>query len=430
MPTLRINSDWIDSEEAFRPEYDQSYGALGIEVDGAWATEFETESGARGNRIEVPSYPLAEWIAENWWSLLHEPEKGDRSDRDPAFRSRHWLGTAREGFALPDAWLYTVGKGLVRFSSEPSYFPHARLILRNPSDVRVRIEDVERELAGFVQSVVDRIESKGVTDTNLQAIWAAFRGLTADEKRFCRLLGALGLSPYDAPPDISNLLTRILGDASERVTEDFCEAADEGDIFGAADDLVETLRALDDEPELDLSRLFQLRHRVPANPKVGALQSVAAVRDFFQIGDADPSGGEAFLSKLGLQSTIYDHIGLRDIDDPTLHGSLRRHENASRINLIRKQITGRRFDAARACYLAWVQNEDGDRLVTRAKVTDQQISRIFAAELLAPIKYIKSRTRNNLLSPYGAAAIAEGLNVSRAVVDMQAEYNQISLVGR
>ena len=428
MPNLKISSDWIESDEAFRPEFDRSLGSLGINVSGTWLTEYETENGTHAERIEVPAYPLAEWIAENWWSLLYEPEKGERSRHDSRFRSRHWLGTAREGFVLPDAWVHSLGKGLVRISAKPSFFPHSRLVLRNGSDEKIRVEDASRELAIFVNSVVDRLDSKGVTDTNLHAIWSAFKELDADERRYCQLLGALGLSPYDAPPEIEDLLTGILGGASEQVTEDFCDAADESDILDAASDMLKSLNALDSEPEVDLSKLFRLYNRGDKAPKRVALAAARAVRDQFQIRSQDPKGGEAFLAGLSLNAVVYDKEGTRDIDEPVLHGSVRRSANMSQINLIRKQPSSRRFDAVRACYLAWAQASDGDRLVTRARVPDQQASRIFAAEILAPVDFIRARTRNNLLSQYGVAAIAEELNVSNAVVAWQAAHNRIDLV--
>jgi hypothetical protein len=430
MPTLKINSDWIDTDEKFRPEFDQTYGKLGIAIDGAWVTEFETGSGARGERLEVPTYALAEWIAENWWALLYEPEKGERSRKDPYFRARHWLGSAREGFVLPDAWIHSLGKGLIQVRAEPSFFPHARIVLPNAAETRLRIEDVERELGGFVESVIERLNVREVTDTNLHAVWAAFKSLGHDERRFCQLVGALGMSPYDTPPGIADLLTGILGDASEQVAEDFCDAADEGDVLEAASDMVQTLEALKTEPELDFSKLFRLHNRGEAAPKRVASNAIRAVRDQFRIRQDDPKGGEAFLESLALNSIIYDRSGLHDVDDPVLHGSLRRHANTGRINLIRKNNPARRFDAARAAYLAWSQSSDGDRLVTRARVPDQQASRIFAAELLAPIAYIRSKTNNNVLSHYGAAEISETLNVSSAVVAWQAKHNRINVVGQ
>lgn len=430
MPSLKISSEWIDSEEGFRPEIDHSYGQLGINVDGTWLTEFDTESGAHGERIEIPAFPLAEWIAENWWSILYEPEKGERSKSDPAFKARHWFGTAREGFALPDAWMHSSGRGTVRLSADASFFPFARLAMRNTCDASIRTEDAERELTSFIDSVIDRLDQKGVRDTNLHSIWSAFKHLDLDERRFCRLLGALGMSPYSASPDLAELLTKILGGASESVTEDFCEAADEGDILDAAADMVQTLRALETEPELDLTALFRLYSRVERTPKKAAVNAARAARERFRIEPYDPQGGEAFLSSLALQPIIYDREGTREIEEPVLHGSLRRQANQLQFNLIRKQVSARRFDAARACYLAWIQTSDGDRLVTRARVPDQQASRIFAAEILAPIDYIRSRTRNNILSPYGVAAIADELKISGAIVSWQASHNGISAVGQ
>lgn len=430
MATIKINSEWIESDENFRPEYDCTFGSLGIIADNIWLTEFELESGARGRRLDVPAYPLAEWMAENWWSLLYEPEKGEQSRRDPAFRARHWFGTAREGFALPDAWMHSSGHGAVSFRTLPAFFQHARLALHNQCDLLLRTDDASRELASFINSVVQRLTEKGVVDTNLQQIWNAFNQLDQDEKRFCSLLGALGISPYEATPDLTELLTQILGDASEAVTEDFCEAADEGDLLEAAADMRSTLDALESEPQLDLSKLFRLHSRREGSPKRAGLNAARAVRDQFRISSRDPQGGEAFLNAFNLQPNVYDREGINEAEDPVLHGSLRRCANRLQFNLIRKQVTARRFDAARACYMAWAQASDGDRLVTRARVPDQQASRIFAAEILAPIDIIRARASNKLLSPFGIKRISEELHVSGAVIAWQASHNGISVVGK
>lgn len=427
MPSLKINTEWIDTQEEFRPEFDQSFGQLGINADGTWLTEWEAESGAHGQRVEVPAFPLAEWIAENWWSILFEPEKGGQSRKDPHFRARHWIGTAREGFALPDAWMFSAGRGSVQIAAEPTFLAHARLAFRNGGSAQVSMSDIERELASFVDSVVARLDAKGIVDTGLHAIWAAYKGLHADERRFCQLLGALGISPYDSPPDLAELLTTIMGGASDSVIDDFCEAAEEGNMLEAADDMVKTLHALDGEPELDLSALFRLYNRGERNPKRAALQAVAAVRRHFNIDERDPKGGEKLIEQLGLQGVVYDRDGIHEIDDPVLHGSLRKERNGLKLNLIRQKSSSRRYDALRACYIAWTQANDGDRLVTRARVPDQQASRIFSAEIHAPILYIKSRAANNMLSQYGIEKLSRDLDISSAVIVWQAKHNRIEL---
>lgn len=429
MSSIKIDSEWIDSDEGFRPEYDFTLGNVGINADNIWLTEFETESGEHGRRLEVPAYSMAEWFAENWWSLLYEPEKGERSKHDPAFRARHWLGSARGGFALPDAWIHANGRGTVELKAVPSFFPYARLALRNSCKTAIRTEEFARELASFIGSVVQRLHDKGVHDTNLQQIWAAWARLDQDERRFCSLLGALGISPYDATPDLAELLAEVLGEASESVSEDFCEAADEGDLLEAAADMRSTLDALNDEPQIDLSALFRIHSRRESSHKRAALNAARAVRDFLRVSSRDPLGGETFLTAFDLQSSIYDREGLKEAEDPVLHGSLRRSANRLQFNLIRKQASARRFDATRACYMAWSQGSDGDRLVTRARVPDQQASRIFAAEILAPIDFIRSKAANRILSPYGVQRIASELKVSGAVIAWQAKHNGIALVG-
>lgn len=118
MDAFEIDTQWIDADsDGIRPEFDQTYGSLGIRLDGKWATSFATQSGVRGERLEVPSYSIAEWMAENWWALLFEPKKTDIAEADLGFRSRHWVGTARDGRAMDSCSLTF---GFTRLAAEPS----------------------------------------------------------------------------------------------------------------------------------------------------------------------------------------------------------------------------------------------------------------------------------------------------------------------
>ena len=426
---LRIDSEWTEVEPDVRPELDATYGRLGININDAWASEFESQNGLKSDRIEGPAYPLAEWIAENWWSLLYEPEKSSGSKYDPHFRARHWLGTAREGFALPDMWIYASGKGSVEIQTEPYYFTHSRLLMPSDFSVKLNVVGVESDLKSFVASVIERLNHKGFQDTLLHKIWSEFTDLDASEQKFCRLLGALGLSPYASDQGIEDLLGQILSGASDQVTEDFCDAADQGDIYDAADDMFHSLKQLDSEPVLDLSSLFGRPFRDNSMPwRVGVMAANQA-REHFGINVLDPNGGTGFFDAIEAGAVIEADEGRRDIDEPVVHGSLRRTGGGVQMNLIRQRPEARRFDAARSCFIAWTQSTGGDRLVTRARVRDQQASRAFAAELLAPLQYIKSRASNNILSVYRANEIAEELAISPAVVKWQAENGRMEVVG-
>lgn len=426
---LRIDSEWIDLDPDVKPEFDATFGRLGINANGAWLTAFETQHGARGDRIEVPAYPLAEWIAENWWALLHEPEKEPSSKHDPGFRARHWLGTAREGFALPDAWIFSGGRESIEIQSKATLLSHARMVFPTEMSAQLVGGEVELALRIFVASVITRLDEKGYKDTLLQQIWSVFNELDQNERKFARLLGAMGLSPYSEEGGIEIILNDFMKSASERVTEDLCEASDEGDFVGAAEDTLRSLKELDNEPEIDLSSIFSIGQLRARKPWRLGLDAANAVRARLNINPADREGGTRFFDHLSLSDFLSGNRGFREAEDPVVHGSLRRSANRLQTNLIRIRPESRRFDAARSCFLAWNQASEGERLITKARVPDQQASRAFAAELLAPIQYIRSRTSNNLLSPFRAAEIADELSVSQAVVTWQANNNSINIVG-
>lgn len=426
---FKIDSEWMEVEADIRPELDATYGRLGININDAWATEFEAQNGSRGERVEIPAYPLAEWVAENWWALLYEPEKGSGSKREAGFQARHWFGTAREGFAVPDLWLVSVGGEKIEVESHPYFFSHARILMPQDLKENFALREIESSLSGFVSGVVSRLQTKGFEDTLLQQIWSEFLSFSPEDIKLSRLLGALGLSPYASDPSIEELLSSVMSGTSDKVAEDFCEAAEQGDIFEAANDVLRSISDLPSEPKLDLGKLFQVDHRMSNTPWRTGVAAVDTVRNHFGFDAADPQGGDKFLAAIGASPIISARDGYHDIEEPVVHGSLRRDKSVLQMSLIRRRPEARRFDAARACLLAWDQQSDGDRLVTRAKVRDQQASRAFAAELLAPIQYIKKRVSNNLLSVYRANEIAQELSVSPAVVNWQAGNNRIEVVG-
>jgi Zn-dependent peptidase ImmA (M78 family) len=72
--------------------------------------------------------------------------------------------------------------------------------------------------------------------------------------------------------------------------------------------------------------------------------------------------------------------------------------------------------------LAWSDAKQSSRLVTTARTRDQQASRAFAAELLAPVKYLKKRLGDRSeVSPFTLDKISEEMGIASAVVYYQAK---------
>lgn len=66
---LRFDVEWLPADDVASAELAATWARLAIRVGDASVTHVDVESGAVRRSIFVPLYPLAEWIAYNWWFL-------------------------------------------------------------------------------------------------------------------------------------------------------------------------------------------------------------------------------------------------------------------------------------------------------------------------------------------------------------------------
>ena len=122
---------------------------------------------------------------------------------------------------------------------------------------------MESELRKFVTGVVNRLGERGLANTDLQAEWALVQGTAPDEVDFCRLMGALGLSPYAVPERIANAIEHAAAVHDSRALMDLCLAATPGTIEAAVK-LIDQAKILTDQaPESTLEPLKKVS--VPAD---------------------------------------------------------------------------------------------------------------------------------------------------------------------
>ena len=149
------------------------------------------------------------------------------------------------------------------------------------------------------------------------------------------------------------------------------------------------------------------------------------MRREFRISNADPEGGERFLAALDLASLM--PIDRQRAD--RISGGLRCNEDRMRLAVFDELLPQQRFTAARAAFLGWAHGVNGSHLITSAITRDQQASRAFAAELLAPVGYIRTKATNRVLSEYAIDEIARSLNAPAGAVRYQAKHAGIHVVG-
>ena len=99
MPELSFDIDWVDAEGINGPELSATWASLRIRAGDSIVTRvLDGRVKTVRDFVYVPLYPLAEWLATNWWFLTHEMENPAK-EGNPEFHRRHALRAGREGYA-------------------------------------------------------------------------------------------------------------------------------------------------------------------------------------------------------------------------------------------------------------------------------------------------------------------------------------------
>ena len=110
-------------------------------------------------------------------------------------------------------------------------------------------------------------------------------------------------------------------------------------------------------------------------------------------------------------------------------GVVERNAFDVKIALLQDHFTQRRFAAARAVFAAWSsEGPEESRFLTPAVTRDQQASRAFAAEMMAPLGFIRSKMKGAKIQQDRVFEIANELNIGSDVVLKQALNNGLQVM--
>ncbi len=402
---------------------DSSIARVEVVVGEKSITAYEADNGEKNSYLSIPVYHLVEWLALNWWAFLYEPRKLDREDAEQDFRSRHWLGAARNGFALPDATFSPAGDK-IEILSRPAYLRFAQLNFFENVVASVATNQVRTEFGSFIEKVLQKLSDDGIKTSTAHDAWERVTKTAKDEEAYCRLIGSMGLSPYISHPEIDAAMDGIASEISESMLADLCEATNLG-TFSRAVDLTSAIsKALAQAKAVDITALRVAKK--PADTTTRAFEwgyrATNAAREAFGIAHDDPSGAMAFFEKLRIDPGIGIEAGIDASSAPIISGAVVREDDNVRLSLAGSNSAHRKFAAARASFLTWSENDNSSRLVTRARTRDQQASRAFAAELLAPAKFLKKRLgERGEVSPFTLDKISDEIGIAPNVVHYQAK---------
>ncbi len=426
---LKMKVHWLQGQPS--SELDATLCRLEVYVRGKCISEFETENGRKQSHLDIPAYHLAEWLAENWWAILFEPRKSDVAADDPEFLGRHSFLGAEHGFPLPALSIVSTGK-IIHLNALPREVPFAGIRFIRAAYAYPSREDVETVFCEFASHIAARLEKYGVKSTPFQNAWELVANTGSDEREFCEIVGALGLSPYDTHPEIEAAIDHLEEAMGVRALRDLALACTAQSFVSASRIAIQARKDLADSSELDLHPLYAVK-LAPDNTKTAGYQrgldAAERLRSHLSVSASDPNGSKKIFDVLKIDPSNWTSRAAKEDDLDYFSGIVALEDDTARLALLQNSALRRRFAAARAAYLAWVSDRGRKicRLMTNAVTRDQQASRAFAAELLAPMKYIGTRAQSGKLPYQRVFDLARELGVESDVVAKQAQNNGLVL---
>lgn len=392
--TLAFEWDWLAPFDRGSAE-GCTFADLRIRIGDRLATELEDlESQTLREGAHVSAYPLALFVAANWWRLRWEPAP---TRETPEWRMRHSLAAAGEGYAWPDLTFASVGDFILATAraGAPSATAPVRYVADFAQWTRAGVfEDASR---AFIDGVLARLQALDINGTELEAVWRDVCREQSDTEaaRWRRLEALAGYDPDEAPEAFIADLLQASEDSGWAAIEELAAASrgraledlhllreavqQHGVRFRIAD--FDRLRTAVESTVTDSTLVPWQRaeHVAREARKLWGLDGKpVSTRVLAELMDM-PEENLAHVSRDGVQQHVPYSASLRSAD-----------MDESLLVLNRRPATSRRFSACRLI---------GDRLfgqtterlaaATNAYTGRQKFQRAFAQELLCPFDALR-----------------------------------------
>lgn len=366
----------------------QTSGSLRINIQNRSITRVDDDwSKSVHDTVRVSCYPLAIWFASSWWRLCWEPTP-EKPDTD--WYLSHEMHGAGHGFLWPPMRFESDGETMSIIctpSAENSNEPIRYLTRCRES---IPLSAFTKAIESFIQTVLARLETVGIKNTQLHALWREITIEQGDvQATYYRKLEAfLGFDPDDAPEDAVKRLLHLSEDVGKAAVVEIATACANRDSSLMLEGIERSMRS--EGIVGNISGIPNLAgvaaHESLTQPPWERGRTLArAVRAELN-NTLDPINDKNLCDIFGLK--VQDLTG----DDAPMAGvpwslAIRNAEN-NRISLLfcRRNLSGRRFEMAR-----WLGDSFSasvhDRWLpaTNTKTARQKMQRAFAAEFLVPI---------------------------------------------
>jgi len=432
MTDVRFEIDWTEAVDYGIPEHDKTFANFSIHVGDNCVTEYVAgENGERRIRefIHRPLYPLAEWIAENWWNLLYEAfTQGKTSRKD--YSHRHNLRYARSGFALPDLEFQPEGEQVFVNWNDVN-LGHYRTRFIGDGHAYLDFDDFRNTLEDFLDSVKNRLAEFGITQTPFQEEWNAICSAGRDERAFCRAAAKLGVYPYALTEEQQQAILETSQIVPESLQDSFYGAANLSEVRNQAERLrsyIDRLQELDVDGKglVDLRRQLGSYEKRPTPHEEGynfahLLRTKLEAEDktFHSLTDLVSAirlnGHDATESVVSWKSS-YLYEALVATNDRKAPG----------FAVNSRYESGQKFALCRGLFEYLTTSNGEPLLVTKERTSRQKRNRAFAAEFLAPSHLLRDDVSERYVDEEKLEELAGKYGVSTWVIAHQIENHKIA----
>ncbi|HUY51931.1 MAG TPA: hypothetical protein VMV92_40565 [Streptosporangiaceae bacterium] len=393
---LRI--EWLDAPGVSTSELAATWARYEIWVGNRCVTQVETADGTFRRSVFGSLYPLAEWIASNWWVLTSHIRPSAIDTRYwtwPNVRTYPWLTQhnfrgAGDGMAWPDLTLVPEG-AITRIVWAPdTERPLGPISFASGGGALVRAEEAKQGLVRLVDNVLDRLAEEGLPKTRLAEEWTAVAKADHDEQEFCSMVARLGLDPYSVndqtAADVIAIASRLPGE----LVEDFFDTADASALIEAAE-WTRRATAIAERASSKASLSLQ-----PLYDAVASHVEEPAV-EIERPWETGYAMARRVRHELGVSNTdrfdTTPWVGVSDTSAPSngIQGltTVRQGRCGLVLGDLRLGRSANSFGKARALGRVLARPQQHSFVLSAARGHDERVARAFAAELLAPAEGIR-----------------------------------------
>lgn len=374
--------DWLTAEED-TPELRETTGWLEIRAGKTILTRNEDVwSRTVRDAVLVSAWPLAYWLAWNWWRLNWEPLPVTKT-LSLNWRMAHELGAANQGYVWPRISFASDGES-IQILAEPFIMPGQSVQYLSGLDepYYVPLQEFQSAIDGFIGMVLARLAAVGLGNSDLDNLWKQVCKEREDEeiRRQRQLEARLGFDPDQCP---ANLLSKFM--ALQATTGD-AAMAELAPAYGPRSEAVDEIKALEHEKGVPLAPQVEPIEATPSSKPWQAGVEIARHLRKWLGNPSEPIRDEELLDLLGIarQANL----------DETTNRHRRRPVSVMRASTEKKFVflprkrhpIARRFELARILgdWLIFPQIGHEWRVSSDVCTARQKRQRAFAAKFLCP----------------------------------------------